>query len=357
MSDRAQLQSIASSIVLLSLLTACIGNSPYPVVPAPADSARTLLRDGLVAALQVEGKRAAATLRRVRAEDLDSTRAALLTCTLARLDGHTLPPVTVADPFVGQVLNAYRGYWTSALRGERTADKNERKLLTTLNALIESSGGPVAPSMDSIEVILKPILRARGYHPLLGVTSPLRELMLWQGETERRYDVQLPEGLQPVTVVFLDRFASLGWAGFATCDRYHTGGWTKPDRLYAVASAYDTTSENFRISYLAHEGQHFWDAQHLALDTPGHRLEYRAKLVELAVGQASVYDLLAGFAANTSADSTIPHSYANGRVVAAIAAKLFPASTTPPHWRDASIAEVNASAAELLRDDNSPSRP
>jgi hypothetical protein len=183
---------------------------------------------------------------------------------------------------------------------------------------------------------------------LLGVTSPLRELMLWKIETERRYEVALPEATETVTVVFMDDFASLGWAGFATCDRHHSGGWTKPDRLYAVSSAYDTTSEDFRVSYLAHEGQHFSDNRRFPdLDQP--ELEYRAKLVELAVGKTSVYDLLDTFGGNVSDDVSNPHSYANGRVVRDLAGRLFPAASGPPAWREAPVERINAAAVALLR--------
>lgn len=357
LSLRAPLLTIPLAALLLPLLISCGGSSAPTPVPAPVDSAKVVLRDGLVAALQVDGKGAVALLRRVRPEDLDSTRAALLGCALARLDAGSLPPIAAADPFVGGTLRAYQEYWLRALRGELPAEQNEAALLASLIVLVSGNGGPSTPSMDSLEVVLRPMIAGRGYHSLLGVTSPLRELMLWKEETEREYVVELPQGRQPVTVLFMSGFASLGWAGFATCDRYHTGGWTKPDRLYAVQSAYDTTSENFRVSYLAHEGQHFWDTRHLPPATPAHRLEYRAKLVELAVGSGSVYDLLLQFAGNSSPDTTIPHSYANGRVVAGMTARLFPGSATPPRWQDARIEQVNAAAVALLRADSAGSAP
>jgi hypothetical protein len=342
---------------LMALQLSCAGAPPPTIAALPSDSAKGMLRDGLVFALQVEGDSAIALLHRVRSEDLDSTRAAIRGCVLARLEGGTLPPMILTDTFVGQLLRTYQGYWRRALRKERSTEQNDSRLLVELNSLLRKNGGASAPSIDSIEVILKPMILAHGYHPLLGVTSPLRELMLWQDETEAHYEVALPQGAQPVTVVFMDRFASLGWAGFATCDRYHTGGWTKPDRLYAVQSAYDTTSEDFRVSYLAHEGQHFWDTQHLPENTPAWRLEYRAKLVELAVGKESVYELLTQFAGNTSVDTTVPHSFANGLAIRGMAAKLFPGGTTPPQWREVPVARINTTAAELLRADSTPPHP
>jgi len=149
----------------------------------------------------------------------------------------------------------------------------------------------------------------------------------------------------------MDDFASLGWAGFATCDRHYSGGWTKPDRLYAVRSAYDLASENFRVSYLAHEAQHFSDNHRFPELERQEELEYRAKLVELALGTATIYDLLDNFAGNTSNDVSVPHSFANGQVVRDLSERLYPGAAGVPAWREASIERINGAAADLLRED------
>jgi len=245
--------------------------------------------------------------------------------------------VTGADAFVARVLWSYEETW----------------LLATLNRQMMAAGGKRAASMEDLETALEPALLAHGYHALLGMTRPLRELMLWKSETQTRYQVSLPEGEQPVVVVLMDDFASLGWAGFATCDRHHhSGGWTKPDRLYAVRSAYDLDSEDFRVSYLAHEAQHFADDQRFAKLEDQAQLEYRAKLVELATARTSAYELLDTFAGNTSEDPAVPHSFANGRLVRDMARRLFPARTPPFAWQSVPVAKINATAAALLREDN-----
>ena len=221
---------------------------------------------------------------------------------LERLESRRAEPPRVSDSVVAGVLGTYREYWLRSLREEEPATANERWLLDSLNALLQRHGTGASATLDSIESPLTRLIEPGGYHVLLGVTSPLRELMLWKSETEKTYRVKLPEGTQPVTVVFMDDFASLGWAGFATCDRHHTGGWTKPDRLYAVRSAYDLQSENFHVSYLAHEAQHFSDNHRFPRLDRQDELEYRAKLVELAEADSTVYDLLETFASNTSRD-------------------------------------------------------
>jgi hypothetical protein len=345
--------------MLIAASTGCVGHpapksagtsTPAATAAAyqPADSA---MRRALASALQAQGREAVATLRALDPAKLAKRYVPTRSCMLERLDERRSPAIALSDRFLAGVLATYREYWLRSLRAEHPLRENEAWLLATLNARVKAEGGKTAGNMDELEPVLEALIRVLGYLPLLGVTSPLHELMLWKTETETRYDVILPEGKQAVTVVFMDDFASLGWAGFATCDRHHSGGWTKPDRLYAVRSAYDLASENFRVSYLAHEAQHFADHRHFPQLEQQDQLEYRAKLVELAVGKATVYDLLDNFAGNIGNDVAVPHSYANGRVVRDMEKRLYPGASKAPVWRDASIERINATAADLLRDD------
>ena len=78
-------------------------------------------------------------------------------------------------------------------------------------------------------------------------------------------------------------------------------------------------------------------------------LEYRAKLVELALADSSAYDLLDAFADNVGDDASVPHSYANGRVVRELQNRLGPGATSAPGRRRVSVARINAAAADLLK--------
>jgi hypothetical protein len=310
------------------------------------------MRGALADALQARGGPAVAALRGLDSATLAPRYAPTRRCMLERLGDRHPPPLTVSDRLVGPVLTAYQEYWLRTLRAEHPEADNEAWLLATLNAIVKAEGGAAASSLDALEPSLESLIVGRGYHVLLGVTSPLRELMLWKTEAETRYDVALPETREAVTVVFMDDFASLGWAGFATCDRHHSGGWTKPDRLYAVRSAYDTLSENFRVSYLAHEGQHFSDNRRFPEVTQQAELEYRAKLTELAVGSTTVHDLLDAFVANVGTDIAVPHSYANGRVVRDMRLRLGPGAGAVTGWPGIAVERINAAAVSLLREDS-----
>jgi hypothetical protein len=347
------MRPLVLSAILLCVLLARAGSAGTvagsSTAPGTADA---LMRSALADALQANGRAALLALRSLDATQLAPRYAATRSCMLGRLGARQAPPVTVPDRFVAGVLLSYQEYWMRSLLAEHAAAQNEAWLLAALNRQMAGAGGGKAANMDELERALEPVLLAHGYHALLGLTRPLRELMLWKSQAEARYQVTLPEGEQPVVVVFMDDFATLGWAGFATCDRHHSGGWTKPERLYAVRSAYDLDSEEFRVSYLAHEAQHFADSQRFPALEDQAQLEYRAKLVELATARTSAYELLEAFAGNTSADPAIPHSFANARLVHDLSQRLLPGGSTPFAWQAIPVSSINAAAAALLREDS-----
>jgi hypothetical protein len=80
-------------------------------------------------------------------------------------------------------------------------------------------------------------------------------------------------------------------------------------------------------------------------------LEYRAKLTELAVGTTTVHDLLDAFAANVGTDLAVPHSYANGRVVRDLRARLGAGADATTGWAAVPVERINAAAAALLQED------
>ncbi|MGI8706028.1 MAG: hypothetical protein ACR2JJ_09605, partial [Sphingomicrobium sp.] len=113
---------------------------------------------------------------------------------------------------------------------------------------------PANSGSDVVEAKLRERLKAGGHHVLMGRTPPLLEFMVWSSETSDVHQVALPEGSHSIEVKILDDFASLGWSAYATCDRSFTGGWVKPDAIYAVRPGWkDLTAENFQVSFLAHE--------------------------------------------------------------------------------------------------------
>jgi hypothetical protein len=85
--------------------------------------------------------------------------------------------------------------------------------------------------------------------------------------------------------------------------------------LFAVVPAYkNIQDETFSVRFLAHESQHFADKRafkHLE----SWELEYRAKLVELALADASQASTVQLICENRAESKDSPHGYADSHVV------------------------------------------
>jgi len=153
-----------------------------------------------------------------------------------------------------------------------------------------------------------------------------------------------------LTVMLLDDFKSLGWGAYATCERAATGGWATDEALFAVVPRYQSLdAEEFRVTFLGHEGQHFADKARFK-DLKDWELEYRAKLTELAQADATRAKVLGKFSTDQGDDPASPHSYANRRVLADMVRKLHLASARDLAAAD--TAQLQAAAVELLREDS-----
>ncbi len=287
---------------------------------AAAPDPQPALNAAIGAVLQADGPRAITALKAVDPSALTASQAALRTCALSRLtESPAPPPADMTDPFARAVLTAYRAYWRDAVSGAERRAPAEATLLATLRTLLDR---PDLKDMDAAEPLLSARLLKSGYHALEGQTGLLRELMLWSGQEARDYTVALPEGGRTTRVFLLNGFASMGWSSYFTCDQVGTGGWTKPEGLYAVVPKYKSLDdEAFRVSFLGHESQHFADNARFP-DLKAWEKEYRAKLVELAEADATLQRLLGKFTLNQSDDPNEPHSYADKRVLTALRLRL-----------------------------------
>jgi hypothetical protein len=333
----------------LTFVVALAVQAPSASEP-PAGDSLTEMRAAMSAALQADLKSALPHLRRVKPQDLAGERATVAACMRGRFLQDTSPPtVKDLDPWTAQVLAAYRRYWRSVMLGATKPDAAQAELAATLARSLKPDSA--TPDMAALEPLLQAKLEARGYHALFGITAPLREFMLWHKQTDETYDMDLPEGREAVHVTMMDDFVSLGWLGYATCDFYHSGGWATPERLFAVRSAYDLDSESFKVSYLAHEGQHFADYRRFpGLKQP--ELEYRAKLVELSRADTTLFQLIDSFSADGSDDRAQPHPWADRQVVRALAAKVLGAAEPSAEaWKAVPAERIRKAAAELLAED------
>lgn len=216
--------------------------------------------------------------------------------------------------WVAALTKNYVEYWQRALTKPDERDDAEQGLRGAAGKLL---GHPITndKAFDSAEDEITTEAEKRGFHVLLGRTAPLRELMLWRKTTIEHRQVNLPETQQSVTVNFLDDFVLRGWGYYATCGRRSAGGWATEHGLFAVVPAYKSLQdETFSVRFLAHESQHFADKRAFK-NLESWELEYRAKLAELALADASQASTAELICENRSASKDSPHGYANSRVV------------------------------------------
>lgn len=104
---------------------------------------------------------------------------------------------------------------------------------------------------------------------------------IWKETQRKKFDVELPGGVQEYTVMLLDGFISRSWLDYISFGEVGTGGWTNGDGVInCIKASYDFDSENFKVSLLKHEAQHARDKVRFP-NMSSEELEYRAKLVEL----------------------------------------------------------------------------
>ena len=331
---------LATSIAFVSMPTHCAEERLGPVYNA---------------ALSGDGVEAIAALSNIDATTLDSKEATRAACIREAL--LTPPQQATLPPISNGILLAYRTYWQESMMRRTTREAAEAQLKDRLDAILIAgnlaAGNLATAPSESLDIAserAKQAVERDGLFALTGVTSPYYELAIWKVQSDKTYTVKLHDRRVKARVVFLDDFVSFGWAGFATCDRYHTAGWATRTALFAVRSAYDLDSEDFRVSYLAHEARHFSDyGRFPKLEQP--ELEYRAKLTELTLGKESTHNLIVTFARMTGRDRSSPHQLANYWVAKDLSKVIFKSATPiddPTRWKAVPAADIRRAARQLL---------
>lgn len=311
-------------------------------VGAPADD----VGQALGAALQADMPRALQLTKDIDPAKLSDKQRQFVTCIRQRFASARFRP-TGGTGFAGRALGIYQRYWYASVMQPKTRDAQEHRLEVELGRLLHAKTGA---KLDSLEPILAKRLEANGWHSLEGRTGLLRELMIWGKQDEKFVPVDLPDGQYRAKVEYLDGFKSFGWSHYATCGRAATGGWATEEALFAVVPRYESLdSEEFRVSFLGHETQHFSDKARFK-DLQSWELEYRAKLVELAFADTTRSKVLSKFVDDQGTDPASPHSYANRAVLSELVKRLQLSSANELFTVD--LARLHAAARETLLDDS-----
>lgn len=181
------------------------------------------------------------------------------------------------DSQLQDILLAYQKYYRDAFYLEQSPEEATEGLRARLAGLL----GDGAASLDELEELAAEAFRTGEFHFLGGRTGGCYGPYIWRTEELRRYEVELPEGVQEYAVKLLGGFVMESWLSYLTFGLSGTGGWSNGDGLiHCVKRHYDLKSESFRVSLLKHEAQHASDqGRYPGMSSAD--LEYRAKLVEL----------------------------------------------------------------------------
>lgn len=245
---------------------------------------------------------------------------------LARFGKNHIVGVRKNGALKDELISIFQEYWDNVLLQKLTQEEGYHFLFERLTPVVKRLGGVIdkfsEKEYDRVAAFLTKRLKDQGYFAQIGGVSPHLNLMIWRTEKTKTYRVDLGNGhIQKVDVVLMSGFESLGWAAYATFDKLYIGGWVGENLLYCVSSAYDLKSENFKVSFLAHEARHFADKK----DFPKLKsvdLEYRAKLNELMLADKSFESLFRKFLLEQKENPNNPHSYASFQIIRNLSKKL-----------------------------------
>lgn len=237
------------------------------------------------------------------------------------------------DTMLQEVLKIYQTYWKQALLDKENIEKYETELKKSVTSFLKKNNYPTQhdyvkdtltlKDMESnFNQHLKNFLSEHDYYSATGKTAGFFDLFVWSTQLPTEYTVDLPETEITTTIIFLEDVVTMGWEDYASFGKVYPGGWATKEELYAVGKAYDTTSENFKVSYLKHESQHFADYEKYPL-LSGADLEYRAKLTELIYAEETLYNLIRSFIRNASSEGRNPHAFGGYAVIRDLSQNIF----------------------------------
>lgn len=259
-----------------------------------------------------------------------------------------------SDTTIINVVDMFHSYWNDVMINNEQLDIADSLFIESMSRYLFNSNrgsSPQASIKNNIYNQTNSFLKERGYYSnAFGKTGYLFDLFLWKTESVKNYTVELLDENVNVTVYLMDDFISTGWSHYTTFGKSYTGGWANREALYCVVNAYDTESENYQISYLTHEGQHFYDYEKYP-NLIQKDLEYRAKLVELAKSKTTTKQIIRKFVINASNQPENAHAFANYCVIRDLSKLLFNKNYTKEKsdWMSIDSELIRVKSEELFR--------
>ena len=262
---------------------------------------------------------------------------------------------------INDISNIYREYWRTELLKENPKSRTDTALYINItnyllsNDLTNLTKDSLSKNIKN-DSVLKRIIEAQGFKADFKFRNGFQELFIWDKETIKDYEVQLPKQTVNTQVIFIENFLLFGYDYYASFGSSAVGGWAIKESatLYCNSRDYDRNSERFKISYLKHESLHFTDLNEYP-NLSSADLEYRSKVVELMYcSKITIYDRITEFmiGANNT-DRSHSHPYSNYILIENLSKLLFNSKFESDYnkWKQLSVEKINKAATTLY--DNS----
>jgi len=230
------------------------------------------------------------------------------------------------DTTLNPLNRLYQEYWRKSLLDHSVS--HDKELIAKLVTFFKFQNSKhqftnLKISKKTSEKVYNEYIQAKGFHTTgLNKVGSFFDFLVWKNQIDTTYKINLINKTMPVNVILMNGFVSLGWEEYVTFGRYYPGGWATDKALFCVKKAYDLNSEDFIVSYLHHEGQHFSDYKHYP-KLIQRDLEYRAKLTELYFADQSIFLLIKNFLSVAKYDLSNPHSFADYCIIRDLSQILF----------------------------------
>ncbi|WP_335964337.1 hypothetical protein [Galbibacter sp. PAP.153] len=230
------------------------------------------------------------------------------------------------DTLLNPLHKLFQGYWRDGLlHPEENNDSIFKQELIAFfnkeNVSHAYADGKVTEK--NLEPVYKKYIEDRGYYCTgFGKAGKFYDFLVWKTMEPEVFTIDLVNHTEKVQVYFMKDFLSLGWMEYSRLGERYPGGWATNEALYCVTKGYDQTSEKFKVIYLKHEGQHFYDYKRF----PGlasKDLEYRGKLVEMIYCDKELYNRVSYYLDNAKNDPRNAHPHANYRIIKNLSEEIF----------------------------------
>jgi len=258
------------------------------------------------------------------------------------------------DERIAPFLRAYEDFIKWMLKSNPTKIEAQNAIVQKLKQFVPRASLYAKISKKfaylTMSILVPRYFKKYGYYAQFGDVDIYPNLALWRNQTKRNEIVELPDGQVEIEVVEMDGLITRGWVDYLSFGDVGTGGWVTKKGCTYFKEKYDTELDEFKISLLKHEGQHFFDKKrHRKMNSAD--LEYRAKLVELIYHNEM--DTFLSFLRNmaTTDDKKRAHAYAERRIIQGLSKKLFSIEleTSQDAW-EGKKAEIPVASLELLNE-------